>query len=85
LLKLYTFNRKTPLFNGVFLLKIYYLKLHPCYIPGVSGGGGGGGGAIGPSGFFGKLGPFFLPVRYQIINATTTIAAIIQKRVIIEF
>jgi hypothetical protein len=59
---------------------------------GVSGGGGGGVGSdgggvgvVGPSGFFGKVGPFFFPAtKYQII-AITTMAIIIQKRVILKF
>ena len=59
------------------------------YIPGVSGGGGGGGGGggnTGPSGFFGKVGPFFFPViKYQTTSPITTMATIIQKRVILQF
>jgi len=59
------------------------LKLIQNYIPGVSGGGGGGGGAIGPSGLFGKVGPFFFPViKYQTTSPITTIATIIQNKVI---
>lgn len=54
------------------------------YIPGVSGGGGGGGGGVGGvGGVGGTPGPFFLPTKYQITNPTTTIATIIQRRVII--
>jgi len=67
---------------GLFLLKPPFV-----YIPGVSGGGGGGGGgAAGPSGLLGKVGPFFFPaIKYQTTSPITTIAIIIQKRVILQF
>lgn len=65
------------------------------YIPGVSGGDGGGGGGggdgggggtTGPSGFSGKVGPFFFPaIKYQTTSPITTMAAIIQKSVILQF
>jgi len=59
---------------------------------GVSGGGGGGVGSdgggvgvVGPSGFLGKVGPFFFPIKKYQTNPITTIAIIIQRRVILKF
>jgi len=72
---------------------LLYLQTIKNYIAGVSGGVGGGGGgeggggeggvgAAGPSGFLGRVGPFFFPAKRYQTMPITTIAIIIQRRVI---